>query len=95
MTLIEFLNDCPNAILWYTSTGLPTGTTEFVAFGYADSIAEREDWQAITGTVTNGVWEWGGSGNPTDCRRNTVLRITVQSDPEQWDRLKSEYDSEV
>ena len=95
MTLTEFLNDCPKAILWYTSTGSPTGTTEFVAPGYTDGIYDRDNWQDITGAVAEGVWEWDGSGNPTDCRQNTVLRITVQSDPEQWDRLKADYDSEV
>ena len=95
MTLKKFLSDCPKAVLWYISVGSSAGTTEFVCPTIVDDMSGRADWQGITGTVTNGVWEWDGSGNPTDYRRNSVLRISVQSDPKQWKRLKADYEAQV
>jgi hypothetical protein len=94
MTLQEFLVDCPHAILWYTSTWRPTGETEFVWSGVVSNISENDSWQDITGTVTDGAWEWDGSGNPTDYRQNSVLRISAYSDQEQWESLKADYDAE-
>jgi len=95
MTLAEFLADCHKATIWYTSAGSPTGEIEFIAPGYRDSISECDDWEDLTGTVTNEVWEWDGGGNPRDCFGNSVWEIVCRSNPSKWDRLKEEYDSEM
>ena len=85
MTLLEYANDRENVVAWYTSTALPTG--EEIPAGHPDfdAVDRLHDLEGEVGE--DGEWTWNGKDRPTDCRGNSILRVTAYVDPTKWAEL--------
>lgn len=87
ISLLEYNNSVkPITYLWICGVGCPAGidyrdcdqepdgSPDEDYCNIRDVIGELDLWN-LTGTVTDGRWEWDGNGEPTDLRGNTILNI--------------------
>lgn len=91
MTALDYLNANVDSglIVHYVSHGAPAGKDVAYHPQYWDvPISGLED---LAGTVTDGEWRWNGDGSPLDCASNSVTRIAIYPDREEWDRQTAEY----
>lgn len=79
------------ASVWYTSIGVPAGSTVDLFWEGEDTEdGERQfmdpfdvqnclgDWLDLSGTVdADGRWQWDGEGDPRDANRNTVTALVA------------------
>ena len=83
ISLQDFNNDVqPVTELWFCGVGHPAGLTYIHDVqsddeAYCDVTELIDDlglWE-LTGTVTDGRWEWDGTGKPTDLQGNSILNV--------------------
>ena len=86
ISLLDYNNEKnPVSYLWIVGLAFPAG-----ADFYDDTDSGGEDYCRVsdligalgvwmlTGTVVDGLWEWDGSGRPTDHRGNAIYSIKAR-----------------
>lgn len=93
ITLLDFANSIEYPVLFWVSSGVPTG--DYHPIGYPEFLFHEErELEFLTGTVdVDGEWNWDGEGDPTDYQRNTITRLTVLSDKVRWESIVSNYEN--
>ena len=76
------------AVVFYAGVGCPGGTS--IALINHETTTPF-DLDNLDGVVTDGIWSWDGEGQPTDGRGNSVLKIQVYNDEDEYVRQYVEY----
>lgn len=93
ITLAEAVEKFDHPVLFWTSVGTPAGATEVL--GDPDWNVSIRGWEDLEGEIdSEGRWQWDGNGGPTDCRSNTVLKVTAYSSEKTRDALLGEANTE-
>lgn len=90
-TARSYLNSLEFPVIFWTSAGVPNGTT----IAHFEETAYSFDLDPMEGTVKNDRWEWNGQSKSVDWNRNSILLCYIYSNEEVYKQQKLEIENEV